>query len=151
MNRDIESKYLSRFADTFDLKGTYNLKGNRLLVERILDPERTTKSGIILDTGDNTSSQFNTIGSDKPLFFIVLDIGEGYTDDDGNISQKDMDVSIGDIIMLPKLSVKYFSIFGDLVNYVPDTIGIARESDIEIRFSGIEGYEAYFKTLNSME
>lgn len=142
----ITSKYLDRFNNIRENNDFYELRDNRILVERVTDGEVKTKSGLILRA--EASNQFNSIGSDKPILFIVLDIGEGYANEDGVITRDAMKVNIGDIVILPKLSVKYFSMFMDLDNYVADTIGIARENDIEIRFKQQSGYDTFFSLLN---
>lgn len=145
----IESKYLNRFNTLREKCGPniYELRDNRILVERLTETEIKTKTGLILNT--NTGNQFNSIGADKPLLFMVLDIGEGYASEDGSITRDAMNIDVGDIIILPKLSVKYFSVFMDMAEYVPDTIGIARENDIELRFKQAAGYSCFFGALNS--
>jgi co-chaperonin GroES (HSP10) len=107
-----------------------------------------TKSGIILQ--DNTKNQFGTIGQDKPNFCIILDVGEGYYDPKTKKYDRSvMEVEVGDIVLIPKLSINYFSYFADFSDYIPDSIGITTEDSVQMSFYGMKGYESYFKGLNN--
>ena len=143
----MNSQYLERFKRLKD-KNFHTLKGNLILVEKLPEPEKKTKSGLILAVDDGRK-QINGMGADVPHFCVVLDVGEGYTDgESGSLVEGSMGVKVGDIVMVPRLSIKYFSMFADLHNYVPDTIGVTRESEIQITYASPEAYEQYFKELN---
>jgi co-chaperonin GroES (HSP10) len=145
----IDSLYLKRFQNLDDTRSIhFLLKGNLILVEKLPEPEKRTKGGIILPS-DNSHRQLNSIGADAPNFCVVLQVGEGYYNDNGVLIEDSMDVKVGDIVLLPKLSIKYFSIFADLEDYKPDTIGIAKETEIQMIFNQVEGYYEYFRQLNN--
>lgn len=140
------SKYLSSFSNLEKIREKYTLFGNRMLLERIVPDEVIqTKSGILIPT-DKKSMQVNTVSADRPEFFFVLAVGNGYTRDDGSLEP--LDTVPGQIVMIPKLSVRFFSYFGEMSGYDPDTIGIARESDIEIKFDSDKSYQEFFRTVS---
>lgn len=138
------SKYLDRFKGlSFEGTKTHVLVGNTILVEKLKEPERKIGS-FIMPTDIKQRGSFE---QDIAVFVRVLAVGEGYYDD---VTKEDLplDVQVGDIILVGQLSVKYFSFFGELQNYEPDTIGITRESEIQLRFRGEEGYKEAFRILN---
>lgn len=138
------SRYLDQFkAMSEEAKDAYELYGDCLLVEKLKEPERKIGS-IILATANGRT---DTFGQDRPHFVRVLAIGKGFYDDK---TGEDVALSVipGDIILVGPMAVKYFSMFGDLGAYEPDSIGITRESEIQLRFKGEEGYGQVFGTLN---
>lgn len=141
---------ISRYLDKFNRLATegkeaYVLTGDALLVEQIKEPERKTASGLVMATNIN---QRNSLAEGRPHLCIVLTVGAGYYDDKDPSTTIPLDVQPGDIILVGPLSVKYFSFFGDLQPYEPDSIGITRESEIQLRFRGKEGYDQAFAILN---
>lgn len=143
----MKSLYLERFQKLPKMPAT--LRGNLILVEKIPEPEKKTKAGIILPS-DNSHRQLNSIGADAPNFCIVLQVGEGYVSDEGTLVPDSMETKPGDIVLLPKLSIKYFSQFADLDDYKPDTIGIAKETEVQMLFRGEGEYLEYFNQLNTV-
>jgi co-chaperonin GroES (HSP10) len=144
---EVKSKYLELFSKLKEGDKFYTLKNNLVLVERIDEGERRSKSGLIIDIPNKKLSPDNIL-SEKPHFCVVLDVGEGYTDDSGDIIPNSMSVKPGDIILVPSISVKYFSLFGGLLDYVPDSVGLVKESEIQLHFEGKDSFEKYFKILN---
>lgn len=153
MNDDKVKSYLPRFNKLKQLDPKpYSLRGNLMLVEKLPEPELKTRGGIVLGgIIDNGSKQINGLGADIPQFCRILDIGEGYTDDDGNVIPNSMSVQPGDIVLINRLSIKYFSLFHTFFDYKPDQIGLARDNDIQMHFKGDEGLAKYFETLNKLE
>jgi co-chaperonin GroES (HSP10) len=139
-----QSKYLNAFKSTATLD-SYELVGDAILVERLPPEEKKTKSGIILDTGMD-HKQIGTIGADKPQFVHVLAVGKGFYND---VTGEDVPLSVnpGDIILIGTNSVKWFSLL-EIANYEPYTIGLSRESEIQLRFKGPDSYEQYFEAIN---
>lgn len=140
----MNSNYLDQFKAMADeAKEAYELYGDCLLVEKLKEPERKIGS-IILATANGRQDSF---GQDKPHFVRVLAVGKGFYDEK---TGEDVALSVepGDIILIGPLAVKYFSMFGNLEAYEPDSIGITRESEIQLRFKGEEGYGQVFATLN---
>lgn len=144
---ELKSRYVNAFGKLAEqAPSSYQLIGDCILVERIKEPEKKTASGIIygIDTGNR---QLGTIAADRPHWVRVLAVGEGYYDDTTKESVP-LNVNPGDIVLVSGISVKYFSTFGELNGCKPDEIGITRESEIQLRFKGSEGYAEAFRCLN---
>jgi len=138
------SRYLERFQALVSESGeAYELIGDIILVEKLKEPERKIGSIIIADSKHAKSS----MGEDtRPRAVLVLAVGKGYYDAEGK--DVPLDVSPGDIIFISPHSVQFFSTFGDLADYEPDTIGISRASEIHVRFKQEAGYASSFEVLN---
>lgn len=149
-----KSKYLEAFkAAANEAREAYHLIGDNLLVEEIPEEELKTKSGLVIATGDR--KMIDGVEANRPVFVRVLAVGEGYYQEDlDSFPPKDkvvpLDVQVGDIILVGKLSVAWFSAFGNVVTSKGCRIGRCRESDIAQRFNGEEGYAKYFNTLNQV-
>ena len=138
------SRYLQQFRyGAEEAKAAFELYGDCILVEKVKEPEAKMGSFFIA----TASTHRDTFAQDRPHFVHVLAVGEGYYDDATGKSVG-LSVEVGDIILVGALSVKYFSMFGSLEGYEPDSIGITREAEIQLRFKGESGYEAFFAGLN---
>lgn len=128
-------------------KGDMTIVGDTLLVEPLQTGPATkeikTDSGkkvsLILET-ELTNRQIGSIQDDRPLYVRVLAVGAGYYDE---ASGKDvpLDVQVGDVLLMGKLSVRWLSTFGPLLREGDKQIGICRESDKILQFRGQEGYD----------
>jgi co-chaperonin GroES (HSP10) len=137
------SKYLTAFRDAN--KDNFKLIGDCLLIEVLKEDEFKTKSGLII--ADSTGRQVNGLSADKPTFVRVLIVGEGYyNEDDG--SDVRLDSQPGDIVLVGTTSIKRFSVFGPIVNYGDTSLGLIRESDVQMRFNGQAGFDAFFREAN---
>lgn len=136
------SRYLERFTALSDIKDKYQLIGDVMLVEKIKPGEQKIGS-IIIAQAPNHKSDFL---ADQPAFVRVLAVGEGYYDDTTKESVP-LSVKPGDIILVPAMSVKYFSVFPGISDYELNTIGLTRESEIQMRFMGEEGYNQMTELL----
>jgi co-chaperonin GroES (HSP10) len=141
---------VSKYLEAFKLAATesarhFELVGNNLLVEDIADNEFKTKSGLIISTGG--VHQVNNITADKPTWLRVLMVGAGHPED-GTDELVKYDVEPGDIILVGAHSIKYFSVFGQLVTYGEAKLGLTIVEEIQMRFRGQEGFDAFFGTLN---
>lgn len=148
-----KSKYLEAFkAAATEARTSYHLIGDNLLVEEIPEEELKTKSGIVIATGDKR--MVDGVEANRPVFVRVLAVGEGYYRDsdkeDASPQVVPLDVEAGDIILVGKLSVAWFSAYGNVVTARGSRIGRCRESDIAQRFKGEEGYAKYFNTLSQI-
>lgn len=138
------SKYLEKAKAVRELKGkSYTLNGDFLLVERAKVEEVKTASGLILHT--EFKQQRDGLFDNMPEFVRVLDVGAGYYDESGK--DVPLDVQVGDIILVGRASVKWLSVL-EVPNYEPFSIGITRETEIQLRFHGDEGYKAFMAALN---
>lgn len=121
---------------------SYELYADCLLVEKLKEPE--LKVGSIYLAPVSSHSSFK---ADRPHFVRILALGKGFYNEETN-EDVPLNVQAGDIVLVGPISVKYFSTFGDLEAYEPDTIGITREAEILWRFKGEEGWKQVFTTLN---
>jgi co-chaperonin GroES (HSP10) len=141
------SRYLPYFKEYGPkLSETMEVSGDILLVERMKFPETKTASGLILATDSAAARTMNGIGADKPGFYRVLHVGAGFVGEDG--ADVPLDVKPGDVILIGAVSVKLFSMFPLLEAYEPDSIGITRETDIQIRFHGEDNFIEFLKSFN---
>lgn len=141
----MKSRYLDQFKSLRESgKENYELPGDFLIVEKLTEEERKTASGLVMVA---PGQHRNTLESQKASFCIVLAVGEGYYDDETK-EPIDLETKPGDIILIGEVSARYFSFFGDLQNYEPYTVGITKESEIQMRFRGEEGYRKAFEILN---
>lgn len=144
------SKYLKALEHAAsEGKSNYQLVGDCLIVEVLKDEEFKTKSGLILASG--TKAQINGIDANKPLWARVLMVGEGYydTDEDGNQTEVPLETKPGDVILIGKQSIEYFSVFGRLPNYGDTQLGLVRDGEVRMRFRGQEGFDKFFELANS--
>lgn len=140
------STYLKAFKELAESGAmNYELMGDNLIVEKIKEEERKV-GGLFIAS---VSSHRNTLETDKPHFVRVLAVGKGFYNDETK-EPIDLDVKPGDIILVGPVSVKYFSYFGGLNNYEPDSIGITKDAEILLKFKGEEGYNETFNILNRL-
>lgn len=142
-----QSRYLEYFiANKDSIREQMEVIGNIIVVERIKMPETKTASGIII-AESFPKSQLNTLVADRPMFYRVLHVGEGYIDTDGN--DVPLNARPGDIVLLASASVKLFSSFPMVGSYETDSIGITRDEDVQIRYKGQEAFERFLSGLDS--
>lgn len=140
---------MSKFQGAFDFmrercKDDYSVFGDMLLVEQIPDEEVKTASGIVI-ADSLRSARMDGMEVNKPLFCRILEKGEGFIDEKGN--EATVAAEVGDIVLIPQLSVLWFSKFGPLISSGSERIGITRESEIKIRFNGQKGYDSVVGAL----
>ncbi len=129
-----KSSWLKPFQElTKEGKELYTLIGSALLVEKMPEDEIKSKGGIVVATPDNYRE---TMGDSRPIWVRVLAVGEGYYDDGNHIP---IEAKAGDICLVGPVSCQWFSAFGGLPGYSPGEIGISREEEIRLRFSGDDG------------
>ena len=151
----MNKKYVEAFKQAATAaRSSYKLTGDLLLVEKI---EQDVVKGMTNAEGRSISIEIvsdknqirNDVEAKKPVFVRVLAVGEGY-DDEPEAENSGMYVQPGDIILVGRVSVSYFSTFGDLKDYEQETIGITRQSEVQIHFpDGDRGYGEFFKVLNT--
>jgi co-chaperonin GroES (HSP10) len=141
------SKYLDAFtAVAREHAAAFELVGDYLIVEVIPDEEFKTKSGLIMAT--SSGHQVNSITADKPTFVRVLMVGAGTPKDADSTDLVKYDVDPGDICLVGAHSIKYFSVFGQLVTYGETRIGLTLAGEIQMRFKGQTGFDRFFGSLN---
>ena len=107
--------------------------GNICFIEEIGGEELSKE--IKRDDGSSTrlilaeagKRQLGSYNEDKPLFVRVLDVGQGFVDEDG----KDVpaDAKIGQVLMVPSMSVRWLSVWGGLLSTTEQRIGYGRENE----------------------
>lgn len=124
----------------------YTLYGDVLIVEEVTAELPKTKSGLVMATG--REKQIDGLELNKPVFVRVLAVGAGYYDEETG-EDVPPEVQVGDIVLVGPMSVKWFSYFGNLISTATSRLGLTRESEIQMRFKGQEGYDKAFEILNS--
>lgn len=138
-----QSKYLARFQ-TLPTEAM-TLIGDSLLVERVPIEEKRTSSGLIKSADFGANHARNSIKTDLPVFVHVVAVGSGYYDDETK-EPVPLDVKVGDIVLVGSHSVNWFSDM-DIPDYQAYEIGLTREQEIKLKFSGKEAYERAFAYL----
>jgi len=140
----MKSKYLEQFQKLEGLRDKFELVGDFMLIERMPQEEKKTKSGIVLapTPGDYKSE----LQAEQPVFAHVLAVGEGFYDDE---TGEDIDgkAKPGDIILISPMCVTWFKTFGTVISEGDALVGVARENDAKMFFKGVEGYTAVFEAL----
>lgn len=127
--------------------GDMTIVGDTLLVEPMQTGPATkeikgpngTMTKLILET-ELTNRQIGSIQDDRPLYVRVLAVGNGFYDSQEG-KDVPLDVQVGDILLMGKLSVRWLSTFGPLLREGDKQIGICRESDKILQFRGQDGYD----------
>lgn len=148
------SKYIGAFQSLKELHSEkYYLTGDTLLVEKVQNEELShdvrdhtgTVKKIFLSGGD--AKKIDGLDMNLPMFVRVLAVGPGFfTPGEDTVP---VEVEPGDIILIGRMSVNWFSVFGSLVSTSQSEIGITRENEIKLRFKGQDAYDACFNHLNT--
>lgn len=143
------SKFVKVFKDLPEsLRNSYELKRNFILVEK-LNTEAKTKSGIIISTAQD---QFGAVKDDLPDWARVLEVGEGYDDAEGNPDSTLLEVQPGNIVLIPKLSINYFSYFGSASgDSKANSVGISTSDSAQMVFKDEESFNEFFKFVDNVE
>lgn len=147
------SKYIEAFKA---LKEAHNDKfyftADTILVEKIFTEELKhefkkadgTKAELFLAGGQE--KKIDGLDMNLPTFCRVLAVGEGFvTPGEEEVA---VEAEVGDIVLVGKMSVNWFSVFGSLTSTSRHEIGITRENEIKLRFKGQGAYDACFNFLN---
>lgn len=148
----IQSKYLTRFQQLAASGLSVPLKGAYILVERIPKEERKTKGGIVLASEQISMRQVNGMDPSRSLLFVrALYLGAGYYDEENEATTIPLEVQPGNILAVPFTSIKWFSEFGDMVDYTQDSIGLITEDSVQWALKDDAEYAAMFGVLNRNE
>lgn len=144
------STYLPLFLEGFspEIKEGFTLNGASILIQRI-PKEEIKKGGIIIQADDKIFGA--GIGADLPTWVQVLMVGEGYYDDE---TEEDvvLEVSIGDVLLIPENSIKWISVLGPLVPTRGEEMGIAAfSSSMNFHFKGVAGFNALTQELGKRQ
>lgn len=145
MEKMPESRYIHFFKEQeAKLRSQLKIIGDIMLVEVMKFPE--LKKGLLF-IPEFENKQSTAISADKPFFCRVLMTGEGYYDD---TTKQDvpLDTKSGNIILCGHVSAKLFSALPILTNYIPSTLGIVRESDVQIRWESEDSFNEFLNSFN---
>lgn len=144
----MKSKYLHRFQKLDKVLGdSYELRGNLILVEKLPEEERVTKSGLILASESVSARQLDGMQPAKKLLVMrVLYCGKGYYDEDDDTIP--LDVKPGNMISAPVTSVQWYSNFEKMIDYEQYTIGRLTEDQIQQVWKDEAAYDTYFDILS---
>lgn len=140
----MQSKYLAAFKR---LKETANdhfiLNSDRMVVEIL--PKEELKMGSIVIASSLKDAR-NSTEENRAVLAVVLLVGDGYEDDDGN----DVPVKYqpGEIIMLPYNSLRPYTQFPMLIGYTANEIAQTREGEVVMSWHNFESYEICKKAIN---
>lgn len=140
----VKSKYLEAFQAE-GLSDLVELYGDAILVEIPKDEPIKTSSGIYIATTEKVG--LDSLSKDKPYFVHVIAVGKGYYDEETH-EDVPLNVQPGDIILIGANSAKRFSHM-EVNGYEAYSIGLTRESEIQLRFKGLDAYNRYFELINS--
>lgn len=139
----LESRYLKAFQHLRKNRPeAFKLLGDVMFVEELPHQETRTASGIEITGGGAFRHDGQEVN--KALLCFVLDKGDGFYDTDGNdVPPK---CAVGDVVLLPRLSVNWLSNFGPIVGDSAARFGWSRE--IEVKAAGsIQEFEEAMKLL----
>jgi co-chaperonin GroES (HSP10) len=141
----MESKFQKAFL-RLKSEGTelYCLRGNNLLVE-VIEQEVKTASGIII--ADDPKQRVGGMSEHRGVIAKVLLAGEGYYDPDTKEIEP-LDINIGDIVLIPTLSISYYSTFPGLSEPTQNKIGVTLESEVKFYYRGEGALEKAKGLLN---
>lgn len=138
--------YLKAFHEaTHQGAGTFEIIGDALLVESIPTGDEKTKGGIYLP---KTPGKIDGLELNKPTFVRVVAVGNGYYDEE-NDKLVDLECAPGDVILVGPMAVKWFSTFGPIVSTSEVGVGLTRESEIQVRFKGIDAFNKFCAVVES--
>lgn len=121
------------------------LRGGRVLIEILPKEEIKTSGGLIIATLDENHRTFTN--QKRGDLAVVLAVGSGYVDNDGN--PINIDLAVGNVVMIRHESLQYFSQFPGLVESPGDSLAMTTEGDIIASWPSMEAYNKYRETLNS--
>jgi co-chaperonin GroES (HSP10) len=139
----IKSEYLELFKEVDQsMNELCTLKDNYILVEKI-EFEMKTKSGIVL--AGSKGNFAHDVLNDLPEWYVVLKVGEGYDSEESKEKSQDLlEVKVGNVCLIPRLSVRPFYYFGNIKGYAPSSIGMSTSSSSSFIFKDVAAFNKYF-------
>lgn len=141
--------YLNLFKELAkESKNLFRLTGDCLIIEELPKEELKTESGILLASVYNARNA-DGIEENRPVFVKVLLCGEGFYNEE--MESIPLDSKPGDICLVGKHSVKWLTSFGPIISKTDARIGLVKESEIQLRFFGDEGYKKTAEILKNVQ
>lgn len=134
--------YLERFDKVRSSTDLYRLNGGRIVVEVLPQEELRTAGGLVMvDTHQSRSD----VVMNKALLGIVVLIGQGYTDENGD--DVPVDVQPGNVIMFNELAARYYSTFPGIKGYTKNSLALIHDSDVQMVFPTENSYREFSSLL----
>jgi hypothetical protein len=131
------------------------LTGDVLLVEKVTGQEyskevkRADGTSVKLHLSGGAEKKIDGLDMNLPMFVRALAVGPGFYDpSDSDLKPVNCEVEVGDIVLIGRMSVNWFSVFGSLVSTSQAELGLTRESEVRMRFKGQAVYDKFFLALN---
>jgi len=132
----MESKYLERFIH-YSAKKKGKLFGENLVVEILDQGERTSKGGLIIPVSNHARAEYGML---ETTVGIVLEVGEGYFDDDTG-ADIPLKRKVGEVVWLSEGNLRFCTTFPCLREAVPEKkIAVISENHIYKAWDNIEAY-----------
>lgn len=139
----IKSVYLDAFK-SIDPSGRLDIIGEFMIVEEVnpQELEVTSKSGLVLTGSSKNADGFS---QNRPTLVHVLAVGAGFVGEEGE--GVPLTTQPGDVIMVGSQSVKWLSNFCKIPSTAGARLGITTESEIQLRFKGVDAYNSFANEL----
>lgn len=142
----IESKYLEHFKKANKSKAKYTMRGNRVLVEILPKEEIKSEGGIIIQSSDR---QVGAMDEHRSELAVVLDVGDGYVDDDGQ--RVECKVKPGYVVIMPEMGMQYKATWPGINGAIPTFLALVPDSSLGIYWESIEEFNQYVKDAQNEE
>ncbi len=139
----MESKYLERFKKVKNIDD-YVLRGDRLMLEVLPPPEVKSNGGIIIQ---GSANQVNSSAAEQPTLAVVLKVGAGYSNEDGEVEP--LELQPGNVVLISEMGLKYYSSYPGLQDFTPKKLALSRESEVHMYWDSIDAFLAYASKLNA--
>lgn len=144
----MDSRYFNQFNRlNTEGKKLFTMRGNTILVEVLEEHlERVSEGGIIFaaDAEQITGTTKEKTGE----VGLVLLVGEGYYDEKSSDTIP-LDLKPGNVVLLPRYSLSYYSFFPGLATFTKDKLAMCSEDEIRFVYQDLQAYEEAKKLLNA--
>lgn len=144
----MQSKYLGYYRQLKERLPTFNrIFGSRVFVEILPNPEIKSEGGLIL----GASTHHRNFTDEKSFTAaVVLDVGSGYVDDDGDTVPTD--VKVGQVVEVVRTDLRYYSTHPFLGGqFMKDEVASIRESAINgVIAESVEEYTQALKVIGEL-
>ena len=141
----MKSEYLMRFQRLAKSSPSGKLEGGRILIEMLVEDEKTTESGLIISSGDSKKTGYDAL---KTQVGIIVEVGAGYYDPD---TKEDVPLNreIGEVVWVTNFGPGKFSTMPGLdVPVIGAELALIDERDIMKSWPSLDAFERDRKSLN---
>lgn len=137
-------EYLNKFDKVRSSKDLFRLNGGRVIIQVMPQEELRTAGGLHLV---DTSQAKSDVVMNKALLGVVVLIGEGYVDENGE--DVPVDVKPGNVVMFNEVAARYYSSFPGIKGYLKNSLAMISDSDIQMVFPSLNAYSEFSSLVNS--